>query len=84
MRLRAQARQGYYPAPPEAIAGILKHPRRTVVPDPRFKVDDHNILDPCAGEAKALVQFAEGLSVSLGQVYAVELNFTRAATIVDA
>jgi hypothetical protein len=34
MRLIAQARQGYFPAPPEAIAGILKHLRRPVVSDP--------------------------------------------------
>ena len=84
MRLVAQAKQGFYPAPPEAIAGILKHLRRPVVPDPRFKVDDVNILDPCAGEAKALAQLAEGLGVSKDHVFAIELNASRAARIATA
>lgn len=83
MRLNAQAKQGFYPAPPKAIAGILKHLRRPVVPDPRFTVDDITVLDPCAGEAKALVQIGEGLSVSRDHVYAVELNVRRAATIAE-
>jgi hypothetical protein len=39
---------------------------------------DINILDPCAGEARALVQIAEGLGVSPGHVF-VELNALRAA-----
>ena len=42
------------------------------------------MLDPCAGEAKALVQLAEGLGVSWGHVFAVELNATRAARIAEA
>jgi Uncharacterised methyltransferase family (DUF6094) len=84
MRLIGQAKQGFYPAPPEAIAGILKHLRRPVEPDPRFKVDDVNILDPCAGEAKALVQLAEGLGVSKDHVFAIELNVSRAARIAEA
>jgi Uncharacterised methyltransferase family (DUF6094) len=83
MRLIAQAKQGFYPAPHEAMAGILKHLRRPVVPDPRFKVDDVNILDPCAGEAKALVQLAEGLGVSKEHVFAIELNASRAARIAE-
>ena len=36
------------------------------------------------GEAKALVQLAEGLSVSWGHVFAVELNASRAARIAEA
>ncbi len=64
MRLVAQAKQGFYPAPTEAIAGILKHLRRPPEPDPRFKIDDVNILDHCAGEAMALVQLGKGLGVS--------------------
>ena len=70
--------------PHEAVAGILKHLRRPVEPDPRFKVDDFNILDPCAGEAKALVQLAEGLGVSKDHVFAIELNARRAARIAEA
>ncbi len=84
MRLIGQAKQGFYPAPPEAIAGILKHLRRLVEPDPRSKVDDVNILDPCAGEAKALAQLAEGLGVSKDHVFAIELNASRAARIAEA
>jgi hypothetical protein len=57
------------------------HLRRPAILDPPFKVDDFSILDPCAGEAKALVQIAGGLSVSPGHVHAFELNATRAATI---
>jgi hypothetical protein len=85
MRLAGQVKQGYFPAPPSAIAGILKHLK---VPDPppdeKFKVDDINVLDPCAGEAKALVQIAEGLGVSSGHVFAIELNASRAARIAEA
>ena len=84
MRLIGQAKQGYFPAPPEAIAGILKHLRRPVEPDPRFKVDDLNILDPCSGEGKALVQLAEGLGVSNEHVFAIELNASRADRIAEA
>ena len=72
-------------APPEAIAGILRHLK---IPDPppdqKFKPEDVNILDPCAGEAKALVQLAEGLRISPGHVFAVELNASRAASIAEA
>ena len=84
MRLIAQAKQGFYPAPPEAIAGVLKRLRRPVERDSRFKVDDLNILDPCAGEAKALVQIAEGHGVSKDHVIGVELNASRAARIAEA
>jgi hypothetical protein len=80
MRLISQAKHGFFPAPPEAIAGILKHLRRPVVHDARFKVDDITLLDPCAGEAKALVQIGEGLSVSVEHTYAIELNVRRAVT----
>jgi hypothetical protein len=84
-RLASVVKQGYFPAPPEAVAGILKHLK---IPDPprdsRFKPEDVNILDPCAGEAKALVQLAEGLGVLPGHVFAVELNVRRAATIAES
>ena len=83
MRLIAQIKQGYFPAPPEAIAGILRHLK---IPDPppdaKFTREDVNILDPCAGESKALVQIAEGLGVSGGHVFAIELNASRSARIV--
>src|SRR5439155_16294778 len=79
-RLASVLKQGFYPAPPEAIAGILRHLK---IPDPppdqKFKPEDVNILDPCAGEARALVQLAEGLGVSKDHVFAIELNASRAA-----
>ena len=78
-------KQGFYPAPPEAIAGILRHLKiPDPPPDPKFKREDVNILDPCAGEAKALVQLAEGLGVSKDHVFAIELNASRAARIAEA
>jgi hypothetical protein len=85
MRLIAQAKQGFYPAAPEAIAGVLRHLK---IPDPppdqKFKPGDLNILDPCSGEGKALVQLAEGLGVSKDHVFAIELNVRRAARIAEA
>jgi hypothetical protein len=78
-------KQGFHPAPPAAIAGVLRYLR---IPDPppdsKFTPEDVNILDPCAGEARALVQFAEGLGVSNAHVFAVELNASRAARIAQA
>jgi hypothetical protein len=83
MRLLGQVKQGYFPVPPAAIAGILRHLK---IPDPppdsKLKREDINILDPCAGEGKALVQLAvEGLEVSKDHVFAIELNATRSARI---
>ena len=84
-RIASVCRHGFYPAPPAAIAGILRHLR---VPDPppdsKFKSEDVNILDPCSGEGKALVQIAEGLGVSKDHVFAIELNASRAARIAQA
>jgi hypothetical protein len=85
MRLAGQVKQGYFPAPPVAITGILQHLK---IPDPppdsRFKREDINILDPCAGEGQALVQLAQGLGVSNGHVFAIELNASRAARVAEA
>jgi Uncharacterised methyltransferase family (DUF6094) len=84
MRLIAQAKHGYFPALPKAIAGILRHLK---IPDPppdsKFKREDVTILDPCAGAGQALVQIAEGLGVSRYHTYAVELNARRAALIAE-
>ena len=84
-RIASVLKQGFYPAPPEAIAGILRHLK---IPDPppdsKFKLEDINVLDPCAGEGKALVQLAEGLGVSNDDVFAIELNASRAARIAEA
>jgi hypothetical protein len=84
-RLASAVKQGFHPAPPEAIAGILKHLKMpNPPPDPKFKVDDVTVLDPCAGEGKALVQLAEGLGISNGHIFAIELNAGRAARIAEA
>jgi len=83
-RLASVVKQGFHPAPPEAIAGILEHLKMPdPPPDPKVKPEDLNILDPVAGEAKALVQLAEGLGVSWGHVFAVELNASRSARIAE-
>src|SRR5262245_51054251 len=84
-RLASVVKQGYFPAPPEAVAGILRHLRiADPPPDCRFRSEHVNILNPCAGEARALVQIAEGLSVSKGHAFAVELNARRAAVIAES
>jgi hypothetical protein len=84
-RLASVVKQGYFAAPPEAVSGILRHLK---IPDPppgsQSRAGDINILDPCAGEAKALVQIAEGLGVSKGHAFAVELNARRAAVITES
>jgi hypothetical protein len=71
-RIASVLEQGFYPARPEATAGILRHLK---IPDPppesKFKSEDINILDPCAAEGKALVQLAGGLGVSNDQVFAL-------------
>jgi hypothetical protein len=85
MRLLGQVKQGYFPAPPAAIAGVLRHLK---IPDPppdsKFNRQDFNVLDPCAGEGKALVQFAEGLGVSKDHVFVIELNASRSARFAEA
>jgi Uncharacterised methyltransferase family (DUF6094) len=84
-RLASIVKQGFYPAPSEAIAGILRHLKIPDPPtEPKSKAGDINILDPCAGEGNALAQLAEGLGVSTGHVFAVELNASRAARIAAA
>jgi hypothetical protein len=83
-RLASVVKQGYFPAPPEAVAGILRHLNPPEPPSgSQSRAGDIHILDPCAGEAKALVQLAEGLGVSPGHAFAVELNARRAAVIAE-
>jgi hypothetical protein len=84
-RLASVVEQAYYPAPPEAVAGILRHLK---IPDPppgsHSRDGDINILDPCTCQARTLVENAEGLRVLKGQTFAVQLNARRAAVIVPA
>ena len=84
-RIASVLKQGFYPAPPEAIAGVLRHLKiPDPPPDPKLKSGEINLLDPRAGEAKALVQLAEGLGVSKDHVFAIELNASPAARIAEA
>ena len=69
-RLMSQVRGGYYAAAPEAVAAVLE----------RLRPPDQGeclILDPCAGEGKALLQLAEGLRAI---PYGIELSEDRAAS----
>lgn len=76
MRLAAQAKLGFYPASPVAVAGILRHLRLSDA-----KRDQQFILDPCAGEGLAIKQIAEGLGIPNDRVYAVELDMARSERI---
>jgi predicted RNA methylase len=69
---------GFYPAPTEAIAPLLKH-LATAPANPDRKLDTLNILDPCAGEGLALKQIADGIGAD--HVYAVELDQGRVNAI---
>ena len=84
MRLIAPGQARLLPRPSRSDRRHPQAPEEARRPDPRFKVEDVNILDPCAGEAKALVQLAEGLGVSKDHVFAIELNASRAARIAEA
>jgi predicted RNA methylase len=76
MRLAAQAKLGFYPAHPFAVAGILRHLKLA-----EHKIDRQCILDPCAGKGLAIRQIADGLGLANEQVYAVELDKARTEAI---
>ena len=70
-RLMSQVKGGYYAAAPEAVAAVLD----------RLRPPDEGevlILDPCAGEGKALLQLAQGLHAV---PYGIELSEDRAAVV---
>lgn len=71
MRLAGQAKLGFYPAAPDAIAGICQH---LEMPE---STDGIQILDPCCGEGAAIRQIADTLGVPHKQTYAVELDQNR-------
>ncbi len=73
-RLMSQVKGGFYAAAPEAVAAVLERLR-----PPSTGIC--TILDPCAGEGRALVQLAEGLSAV---PYGIELSEDRAATVRDS
>lgn len=70
MRLVAQAKGGYFPAPPAAVAMAARWLRPPA--NQRFC-----ILDPCCGHGTAIVQLAEALGCPLKDVYAIELDERR-------
>ncbi len=70
MRLRGQAKGGYYAAHPDAIAAAME---RVIPPE-----DGCFVFDPCAGEADAITQIADLLG---GTAYGVELEETRSVTV---
>lgn len=69
-RLASEAKMQYYPAPGEAIDGILRH----------LQVQEEspvNILDPCCGEGAAVNRLASGLPGS-HRLHGIELHDGRA------
>jgi predicted RNA methylase len=70
----SQVKGGYYAAAPEAVAAVLERLRP---PD----CGECLILDPCAGEGKALLQLAYGLQAV---PYGIELSEDRAAVVKDS
>lgn len=71
MRLAAQARGGFYPASQEAVAHAASFLQRPAG-------EGFTILDPCAGRGEALHHFRDLLACSPNQVYAIELDDSRA------
>jgi len=70
-RLMSQVKGGYYAAAPEAVAAVLERLRPP-------ELGECLVLDPCAGEGKALVQLAQGLKAV---PYGIELSADRAAKV---
>lgn len=70
MRLAAQAKMGYYPAPLPAVDLALAR----LVPPAGGPV----VLDPCAGEGMALAYLAQELDCKPAAVHAIELDAYRA------
>ena len=70
-RLMSQIKGGYYATAPEAVAAVLE----------RLRPPEHGeclVLDPCAGEGRALLQLAEGLDAV---PFGIELSEDRAAVV---
>jgi hypothetical protein len=71
MRLAAQMRGGFYPAPPEAVSFAA-----TFLCPPIGH--EFSILDPCAGKGAAINQLADQLGCPPESTYAIELDDSRA------
>lgn len=74
MRLVAQAKGGFYAAPPAAVAMAA----RWLQPPTNRRFC---ILDPCCGQGAAIVQLAEATACSMQDVYAIELDERRAGIV---
>lgn len=77
MRLAAQMRGGFYPAPEPVVtfaATFLRSP--TAQP--------FSILDPCAGEGQAIRQLSTLLGCPADKTFAIELNDSRAEKVRQA
>ena len=74
MRLAAQMRGGFYPAPEQAVAYAATYLHPPI--DQPF-----NILDPCAGEGEAINQLGEMLGCQPTSIYAIELDDSRAEKV---
>jgi Uncharacterised methyltransferase family (DUF6094) len=74
MRLAGQAREGFFPCPPEAVelaASMLRVP----------KAEPFCLLDPCAGQGLAIKQLAQALGCKPENVHAIELDDGRAEVV---
>jgi 16S rRNA G1207 methylase RsmC len=71
MRLAAQVRGGFYPAHEKAIAHAASFLRAPVG-------DQFAILDPCAGQGAVIRQLGELLGCAPTQIFAIELDDSRA------
>ena len=74
MRLAAQMKGGFYPAPKEAVAHAA-----TFLRPPANQ--PFAILDPCAGEGAAIRQLAELLGCPPERTFAIELDESRAEKV---
>ena len=74
MRLAAQMRGGFYPAPEQAIAHAVTFLRRPTH-------EPFAMLDPCAGEGAAVGQLGKLLGCPQARTFAIELDDSRAARI---
>ena len=76
MRLAAQAKGGFYPAPVEAVALAASY---LAPPDDK----PFTILDPCAGRGSAIGRLANLLGCPKQHTYVIELDEARSATCRD-
>src|SRR5262249_32984145 len=74
MRLGAQMRGGFYPAPSQAIAcaaTFLRPPANA----------PFSVLDPCAGEGAAIQQLGDALCCPQSMTFTIELDEGRAQKV---